>query len=785
MTKILVVDDKKDNLIALKALINNLEPEYEILTAASGIEGIELAKSKQPDTILLDVQMPKMDGYEVCLTLRVTQETKRIPIIFLTAVKTSSSDRIKGLELGGDAYLTKPIDEGELLANLHAMLRIKKVEDELKKEKDSLEVTVAERTKDLQESEAKYIDLYDNAPDMFVSVDALTSRIRRCNQTLADALGYKKEEIIGQLSDFVYHPDCFVEAEKAFQQFVDTGEINDAELQLKRKDGSKIEVSLNVSAIRNEEGQVLYSRSIWRDITDRKQTEEALRESEERFRRAITDAPIPIMIHAEDGEVLLISRAWTDLTNYVHGDIPTIADWTEKAYGKRMEYIREIIDAVFERNKPAHDGEFLIKTKSGENRTWDFSSGPLNQLPDGRRLIISMAMDITEKKKFEQELKESANRFERWKSSNFIGIIQSNSKGDIIDTNDKILEMLGYSRKDLEKGKMDSTKITPNEFLPLDEKAMVEACKYGSWTPFEKEYFHKDGHRVPILIGGSIYKENPDEYIVFIIDLTKHKQAEIDKDRALKETQNANKVKNLFLANMSHEIRTPLNTILGFTELIEDSTRDKTSDEEKDFFNVIKLSGNRLMQTIHEILDISQIEAGTYVNKIYDFDLVQLVQELVDGMQIMAKEKKLKLEFRSTRKYVQVRADRDGIYQSISNIMDNAIKYTSKGKIVLSLRQTSGSSVLKIKDTGIGMSQDYISRLFKAFTQESEGYTKRFQGIGLGMSIAKRHLDLNKVDIAIDSTQGKGTTITLTFPNPKELIVSNPENKSTRSERSK
>ena len=136
MTKILVIDDKKDNLITVKALLKNLEPGYEVITAQSGIEGIKLAKAEQPDTILLDVQMPKMDGYEVCRRLRADKKTALIPIIFLTAVKTSSNDRIKGLDMGGDAYLTKPINEGELLANLHAMLRIKQVEDELKEEKD-------------------------------------------------------------------------------------------------------------------------------------------------------------------------------------------------------------------------------------------------------------------------------------------------------------------------------------------------------------------------------------------------------------------------------------------------------------------------------------------------------------------------------------------------------------------------------------------------------------------------------------------------------------------------
>jgi len=128
----------------------------------------------------------------------------------------------------------------------------------------------------LKESETKYIDLYDNAPDMYVSVDAKTALVRQCNQTVADNLGYSKEEIIGRPIFEMHHPDCMEEVKKTFKLFVETGEVHNAELQLMRKDGSKLDVSLNVSSVRDEDGNILYSRSTWRDITERKRAEEAL-----------------------------------------------------------------------------------------------------------------------------------------------------------------------------------------------------------------------------------------------------------------------------------------------------------------------------------------------------------------------------------------------------------------------------------------------------------------------------------------------------------------------------
>jgi len=132
--------------------------------------------------------------------------------------------------------------------------------------------------KALRESEAKYEDLYDNAPDMLVSVDAKTAKVIQCNQTLATALDYGKEEITGQPIFNLYHPDCMEDVKKAFKSFVETGEAHNDKLQLKRKDGSKIDVILNVSAVSDGQGNILYSRSSWRDITEKKKAEKELRQ---------------------------------------------------------------------------------------------------------------------------------------------------------------------------------------------------------------------------------------------------------------------------------------------------------------------------------------------------------------------------------------------------------------------------------------------------------------------------------------------------------------------------
>ena len=149
MQKVLAIDDKQDNLIVIRALVKNLLPGTLVFMAQSGPEGLAVAQRELPDVILLDLIMPGMDGFEVCSKLKADAATQYIPIIVLTAIRTDSKSRIKALNTGADAFLTKPIDEAELIAQINAMLRIKRAEDKLHLEKQDLEQLVQERTKAL------------------------------------------------------------------------------------------------------------------------------------------------------------------------------------------------------------------------------------------------------------------------------------------------------------------------------------------------------------------------------------------------------------------------------------------------------------------------------------------------------------------------------------------------------------------------------------------------------------------------------------------------------------
>jgi len=255
-------------------------------------------------------------------------------------------------------------------------------------------------------------------------------------------------------------------------------------------------------------------------------------------------------------------------------------------------------------------------------------------------------------------------------------------------------------------------------------------------------------------------------------DITERKRSDEQLERALIEARNANKVKDQFLANISHEIRTPLTTITGFAERLKQSLGNNLKPAEEDYFKFINNSSTRLLKTLDAIINISELEAGTLqlVPKLNH--LGQLVGLVCETLQLEASGKGLGLIYSSVTEDDEAWYDQQSIYQVLNNLIQNAIKYTDEGKVTVKLDRVENQLTLTISDTGIGISEEYRQRMFQVFSQESEGLTKEYQGIGLGLALTKRYLDLNNVKIKVESKKGQGSIFSLDFPERSGAIIS-------------
>ena len=302
--KILAIDDNSDNLITIKALIYEAFENALIFTALSGIKGLKLAATEDPDVILLDIVMPGMDGFEVCQRLKADNKLSDIPVVFVTALKGDKESRIRGLEVGAEAFLAKPIDESELTAQIRAMVKIKASNIEKHNEKERLAALVAERTRELKENHVATLNLLDDLKNENEARRKSEEALRESEEKYRSLVQYSSDPIFSYNPDETYRfvneafaktfaktPDDIIgkspydilphnEAEKRLMQarnVFKTGKKDEIDVKVVTKTGDVQYLLTMADPIKDVQGVVLYVTCISKDITGRKLAEEKLR----------------------------------------------------------------------------------------------------------------------------------------------------------------------------------------------------------------------------------------------------------------------------------------------------------------------------------------------------------------------------------------------------------------------------------------------------------------------------------------------------------------------------
>src|SRR5512132_1963234 len=287
----------------------------------------------------------------------------------------------------------------------------------------------------LRESEARFRGTFENAAVGIANVGTDGAWLR-VNQRLCEILGYSRAELLQKSFQEITHPEDLPFNLDRFTALM-RGEIDTYQLEKRylRKDGHTVWVDLTAAVQRDQTGNPAYCIAIIEDIGARKRAEQALRESEARLRRTVENAPFPIMVHAEDGEVVHLSRAWMELTGYSREEIGTIAAWTDRAYGEHKELVRTDINKLYALDQAVDEGEYRICTADGRTRLWTFSSAPVGSDDRGRRLVVSMAADVTERKEAERALRESEIRMRALLDASQDEILLVSISGEVLAIN--------------------------------------------------------------------------------------------------------------------------------------------------------------------------------------------------------------------------------------------------------------------------------------------------------------------------------------------------------------
>lgn len=368
-----------------------------------------------------------------------------------------------------------------------------------------------------------------------------------------------------------------------------------------------------------------------------------------------------------------------------------------------------------------------------------------------------------EKKLVRKALEESEKRFRNLFMNSPVGIYRSTPDGQIIVANPALIKILGFSSLD-ELKKRD---LKNEGFLDLGERDKFKQImeKNSEVIGFETTWINKEGKPIYIMENSKAIKGDKGEVLYYegtIEDITERKLAQQELIEAKKRAEESDKLKTEFLAQMSHEIRTPLNTLTNLSKIINEEMEENIDDEMRLMLGDTEEAGKRLIRTMDLILNMATVSMGTYlVSKRY-FSLKNLVDGIIQKYENEIERKELKVTVGYNIENEKINSDEYLMNQIIENLIDNAVKYTDNGNIDIHIDKAPDKKLqIEVTDTGLGIAEEYVQNLFKPFTQEQGGYSRKYEGNGLGLALTKKYVELLDGDISVKSKKGEGSVFSV------------------------
>lgn len=630
------------------------------------------------------------------------------------------------------------------------------------RETEAIETKPAETAITGEEKPDNFKSIFDNAFDGILIVDSTTGKILMGNRMICEMLGFDEEELI-KINARDIHPEkdlayIMEQLEKHERREIDVAK----DIPIKRKDGSIFYVDIRPGTVII--GGKTYLSWILRD----RKTEETLRESELSFKTLAENIPgiAYRVFKRENDRIKIFSNNSKDITGYSEHELESREEHSiyDLILSKDMpKVIEEVEKAIQEKRNFSID--YRLLHKDGSIKYLVEQGKPIFG-GDGRLLYIDgVIFDSTQRKLKEEEYEHLARIVET--ATDFIGI--SDYDGHLHYINPAGRKMLGISLNEDISDLYVPSLFPENAQDVFMNEAIPAAIRSGVWIG-EMNMVSREGKEIPVSQALVAHRTIEDKIAFFFTiarDITERKRIELELILAKDEALLANRAKSEFLAKMSHELRTPLNSVMGFSEILRMKTIGELNEKQEQYVNFIYQSGMNLLAIINDILDLVKLESGKKLPLIIQsFPAPEAIEEALLYVNEKAESRKIVIHKGIDPGLGMIKADKLRFKQILINLIDNAIKFSKPngGTITIIAQNDGDMAKFLVSDTGIGIREEDLRKLFDLFHQLDSGLNRSFGGAGVGLALTKRLVEQQEGKMWVESKFEEGSTFGFTLP---------------------
>jgi PAS domain S-box-containing protein len=674
--------------------------------------------------------------------------------------------RLNPLQIAGSQFVLSSIAD--------ITERKRAAESEAKRSAELVEANaiLEQKNREVEANEKRFRLMVDSVKDYAIFMLDAVGNVAGWNAGAQRIKGYQEREIVGRHFSAFYTEDDIAAGKpaRALEKAAANGRVEDEDWRV-RKDGTRFIANVVITALRDNSGQLIGFVKVTRDVTERRQAEAALRESEQRL-RMITDN-IPGLISHLDKELRFRFVNQTYATWFNVDPAALIGTRLKDFHGENLSARDEAaLQSALLGNPVTAEREVV---GNGVTRHCQVVLIPERDHAGEVVGLFSIHTDITHRRRAEMTLRASESFLARTGAVAGVGGWEMDLVAGTITWSPEIQRMLAVP-PDYVPTLEGTLQFYTSESRRSIEKSIRDGIDRAQPYDLELELTSATGRRFWVrAIGAAEFEEGRAVRLVGAIqDITERREAAQKLQEAVADADRANKAKSEFLANMSHEIRTPLNAVIGLGYLLDQTPLNA---DQRHFVAKIEFAGRSLLSVVNNVLDLSKIEAGEMLLDEEQFDLPEVLTDIGQMLlpQVAAKGIELVTEVAPALPR-WVRGDVTRLRQILTNLVNNAIKFTEEGCVTVaawSIAEDAGRIRLRceIRDTGIGIEPSAMERLFTPFTQADASTTRRFGGTGLGLSIARRFVDLMGGDIGVTSTVAVGSTFWFEIPLERAVDV--------------